>query len=300
VALLLVALIYGLFRLAASAERSVAFATVTTIALAVGIAYVAVLNHANLGVGFLLLALIYGFFRLAASAERAVAVALSTVTTFALAVGIAYVGVVNHANNGIAVETGNVSVWYPRVTVAAAAERGLFTGVPADATIVIDGSEPAWDVAGVPPFFTGQAGVRVTSMVTVAKAVETMRATTPSSTSADGAATYLVSPQSDVYYLTYRSAWRGNGYAMLGRVRELTVAANGAPSMQLEPVRLFMSAAPLSASTPNLLLGPHGQGLPTTSPTELGIDPNDMAMVASGSEWSLFGTIPGGTLSWVP
>jgi hypothetical protein len=250
------------------------------------------------GVALLLVALIYGLFRLAASAERSAAFA--TVTTIALAVGIAYVSVVNHANNGIAVETGNESVWYPRVTVAAAAERGLFTGVPADATIVIDGSEPAWDVAGVPPFFTGQAGVRVTSMVTVAKAVETMRATTPSSTSADGAATYLVSPQSDVYYLTYRSAWRGNGYAMLGRVRELTVAANGAPSMQLEPVRLFMSAAPLSASTPNLLLGPHGQGLPTTSPTELGIDPNDMAMVASGSEWSLFGTIPGGTLSWVP
>ena len=79
--------------------------------------------------------------------------------------------------------------------------------------------------------------------------------------------------------------------------------------MQLEPVRLFMSASPVSASTPNLLLGPngqglvlgpHGQGLATTSPTELGIDPNEMAMVASGLEWSLFGTIPGGTLSWIP
>jgi hypothetical protein len=252
------------------------------------------------GVALLLVALIYGLFRLAASAKRSVAVALSAVTTLALAVGIAYVGVVNHANNGIAVETGNAALWYPRVTVAAAAERGLFTGVPADSTIVIDGSEPTWDVIGVPPFFTGYAGARVTSMVTVAKAVETMRATTPSSTSADGAAMYLVSPQSNVYYLKYGSALEGNGYAMLGRVRELTVAANGALSMQLEPVRLYMSAAPLSASTPSLLYGPHGQGLATTSPTELGIDPNEMAMVASGWEWSLFGTIPGGTLSWVP
>jgi hypothetical protein len=252
------------------------------------------------GVALLLFSLIYGLFRLAASAERSVAVALSTVTTFALAVGIAYVSVVNHANNGIAVETGNVAYWYPRVTVAAAAERGLFTGVPADSTVVIDGSEPAWDIQGQPAFFTGYAGARVAATVTVAKAVETMRATTPSSTSADGAAMYFVSPQSNVYYLTYRSAWRGNGYAMLGRVRELKVAANGALSMQLEPVRLYMAATPLAASTPSLLHGPHGQGLATTSPTELGIDPNEMAMVASGLEWSLFGTIPGGTLSWIP
>jgi hypothetical protein len=300
VALLLADLTYGLFRLAGSAERHAALSTVTTVALGLGIAWVAVVNNTNLGVDFLLLALTYGLFRVTASAERAVAVALSTVTTFALSIGIPYVSVVNHANNSIAVETGNVSVWYPRVTVAAAVQRGLFTGVPADATIVIDGSEPAWDVAGVPPFFTGQAGVTVASMVNVAKAIETMRATTPSFTSADGASTYLVSPQSDIYYLAYKSAWRGNGYAMLGRIREVTVAANGVPSIELEPAHVFMSTAPLEASTPNLLLGPHGQGLATTSPTELGIDPNEMNRVASGSEWSLFATITGGTLTWVP
>jgi len=302
VALLLLALIYGLFRLAANAERSVAIAlsSVITLALAAGVAYAGVVNQASLAPAVFLVAVIYSLFRLAASAERSVAVALPTVLTLALVAGMAYAGVVNHANNGIAVETGNVYVWYPRVAVAAAMQRGLFAGVPADSTVVIDGSEPAWDTQGVPPFFTGQAGVRVTSMVTVAKAVETMRATTPSSTSADGAATYPVPSQSDVYYLTYRSAWSGNGYAMLGRVRELTVAASGALSVQMEPVRLYMSAAPLSASTPSLLHGPHAPGLATTSPTELGIDPNEMAVVASGSDWSLFGSIPGGTVSWVP
>jgi len=252
------------------------------------------------GVALLFLAVIYGLFRLAASAERAVAVALSTVTTFALVVGVFYVSVVNHANNGIAVETGNVNVWYPRVTVAAAAERGLFTGVPGDSTVIIDGSEPAWDIYGGPAFFTGQAGVTVASMMPVAKAVETIQATAPASTSADDARTYTVSPQANTYYLKYGSAWQGNGYALLGRIHELTVVANGAISMQLEPVRLYMSAAPLSASTPPLLSGPHGQGLATTSPTELGIDPNEMAVVASGGEWTLLETIPGGTVTWVP
>jgi len=247
------------------------------------------------GVALLLLALIYGLFRLAASAKRSVAVALSTVTTLALAVGIAYVGVVNHANNAIEVENGNAAVWYPRATVMTAMERGLFAGLPADLRLVVGGAGPGYWGVRDPAFFSGYSGVKVAAVVTVAEAVATMRATTPSSTSEDGAVTYLMPPQSDVYYLTYGGAWEGNGSAVLGKIRELKRAANGALSMQLESVRLYMSA-----STPSLLPGPHGQGLATTSPTELGIDPNEMAMVASGWEWSLFGTIPGGTLSWVP
>ena len=248
------------------------------------------------GMALLLVAVIYGLFRLAASTGHSVVFA--TVTTFALTVGIAFVSVVNHSNNAVSVETGNVDMWYPRATVASAAERGLFAGVPADSTVVIDSSEPAWDIRGKPAFFTGQGGATVASIVTVAKAVETIQATKPDSTSADGAVTYSVPPQSDTYYLKYGSAWQGNGYAMLGKVREVSVAANGAASMQLEPVRLYMSAAPLSASTPPVLSGPHDPGLASASPTELGIDPNQMTAIASGREWSLFETIPGGTLTW--
>jgi hypothetical protein len=299
VALLILALIYGLFRLAASAEHSVvvALSTVITLALAVGIVYVSVANQTHLGLALLPLALTYGLFRIAVSAERrsSATVALAAATALALTVGIAYVGVVNHANNAIEVENGNAAVWYPRATIMTAMERGLLAGLPAGINLVIGGAGPGhWDVRD-PAFFSGYSGVKVAAVVTVAKAVETIRATTTTSTSADGATTYLMPPQSDVYYLTYGGAWEGNGSAVLGRIRELEVTADGALSMQLEPARLY-----LSASTHSLLPGPHGQGLATTSPTELGIDPNEMEMVASGSEWSLFGTISGGTLTWVP
>jgi len=250
------------------------------------------------GAALLLVAAVYGLFRLAAGAGPSVLAA--SVTTFALAAAMAYVGVLNHANNAILVETGNVSVWYPRVTVAAAADRGLFTGVPADSTVAIAGSEPAWDIQGAPPFFTGHGGVTVASLVAATRIVEIIQATTPSSTSADGTVSYVLSPQSNVYFLKYGSAWEGNGYAQLGKVRELDVAANGAPTLQLEPVRLYLSAAPLSASTPRLLRGPHGQGLATTSPTEIGIDASQMTRVASGREWSLFETIPGVAFSLAP
>jgi hypothetical protein len=70
--------------------------------------------------------------------------------------------------------------------------------------------------------------------------------------------------------------------------------------MQLESVRLYLSADPISVSTPRLLFGPHGQGLATTSPAELGIDPLLMAEITSGPGSSLFGTVPGGTISWGP
>jgi hypothetical protein len=103
-----------------------------------------------------------------------------------------------------------------------------------------------------------------------------------------------------VYFLDYGSGWEGNGYAQLGKVRELKLAANGAPTLQMEPVRLYLSAAPLSASAPRLLRGPHGQGLATTSPTELGIDASQVTRVASGADWSLFETIPGVTFSLAP
>ena len=302
VALLILATTYGFFRLAASAERPVelAFSAVATLALAMGIGFFAVANNANLGVAFLLLALVFGLFRLEASARRSVSIALATVATLALAVGLAYVAVVNRTNNAIAVESANVAFWYPRATIAIAAERGLFTEVVATSTVAIDDSEPTWDIYGQPPFYTGDAGVRVAAQVPFSKAVETIKETPPTSALADGVATYLLTPQSSIYYLKYGSAWEGNGYAILGKVRELKVASNGSVSMQLERVRIYMSAAPLSASTPGLLSGSHRQGLASTSPTELGIDPNEMEMVASGSEWSLFGTTAGGTLTWVP
>jgi hypothetical protein len=246
------------------------------------------------GMALLLLALTCGLYRLAARAKRSVVV--SAVVTVLLAAGLGYVAVVNHENNRISVETANVNVWYARDMVTTAMERGLLNGLPSGSTLVMSGVMP-WDV---PEFFSAHGDIGVASVTALTDFAKDLSQGAPTSVAGDGTATYRVSPGQNSFYLEYGAAWENNGYAVIGKIYKVRVAADGTISVQLEPASVYAVAAPLATTTPRLLSGRHPPGLRAATPSEVGVDPAKMTLVASGPNWRIFSTISGATISEAP
>ncbi|MCL4368414.1 MAG: hypothetical protein M1337_04530 [Actinobacteria bacterium] len=243
------------------------------------------------GLTLLLAAALYGLYSQAAKAT-AWAGMISAGITATLVLAVVYVGVVNHENNRIDVETNNYRFWYPRALETRALQRGLFTEVPSGSRLIISGPQP-WDFAH---FFATTGGVNVTTVAATRDPAQLLSPGTPRQPSSDGGWVYAVPAVDNLYFLEYRAAWSDNGFVGLGRVKQMTVSGSGKTSILLEPFYLYISATPLASGAAELLFDWRGRGFTGVSPSQMGINPATVVTIGSGLTWALYRAAQGVTI----
>lgn len=129
------------------------------------------------------------------------------------------IGVVNYTTNSIVVDHINRTWLYPRKTIQNAMQRGLFRDVPADAGLFVDSSF-IWDQLA---FYRRYSGVKLKYVGFPGSYLQ--GTSFPDSKFEEGNPgkdiTIPVSENENLYYLSYSGQSKENGYAILGKVKNI-------------------------------------------------------------------------------
>ncbi len=133
------------------------------------------------------------------------------------------IGIINYSTNNTVVEISDVTFYYPRELITSGISNGLFSEIPKGSRLLID----SYYFCDIPPFYnmlTNQT-LNISSSKNVLWYGGTPFLENLSQdavvTSSGTRVLYNFTDSDSVYYLHYSSQSKDQGYAMVGRVREL-------------------------------------------------------------------------------
>jgi hypothetical protein len=166
--------------------------------------------------------------------------------------------------------------------------NGLFDSVPDRSKLIVKGKN-AWDT---PAFYEAGTGKVVTDVVSAAEATSVLSPPGRGVRDSRGWTSYTVGAAEPVYWVEYLGLWPGNGYAAVGKVRNVIVSPLGQVSVGLEPVVMFAAAAPQPVKEVQLSMWPL-DGFTSATADALGASAAEVLSKATGPDWAVFVSKPG-------
>jgi hypothetical protein len=139
-----------------------------------------------------------------------------------IAIIISITGALTYANNEVVIETLNHGWLYPRLIIEDAQKDGLFKIVPNGSILLVDSRNPWWEQPG---FYLMHSGVRLgyvgSNGAHSGDYVSDNLPRTAFIGNSSSRSSYHFSEMDNVFYLRYEANARNDGYAVLGRIRDL-------------------------------------------------------------------------------
>ncbi len=212
---------------------------------------------------------------------------LKLILSILIAIILSSIVLINYNNNNISIEHEN-SLWlYPRTILEDATKNGLFMGVPNESYLLID-SNNQWDKLA---FFRMHSNVKLKNLGIKGKyPVDNLPQDALIQKSLSIYNIYDFSKYNNIFFLSYDSFSNENGYALLGRIKDLHASKEKISEVNSREIYLYVRTPYFSPLNSHERITVHGQWIKKKSSSyePFVMEESQMNLVTSGLNWKLY------------